>query len=268
MNSDKAISEIVSLLKSGEISSKDELNRVKIKASRRHHLDGIPRDSQILGCLSESDKKKYLDILKKKPMRTMSGVAVVAVMTRPHKCPHGQCLYCPGGPELNAPQSYTGKEPATRRAIQYSYHPYLQTTFRLAQLKSIGHSVDKVELIVMGGTLTAQCIDYQDWFVRECLRAMNDFKLNYDKIAELGEEIFVLEFNQIPKKFFYRQDIQQNNEKSDVRCVGLTFEPRPDWARIKQINWMLSYGVTRVEIGVQNPFEGIPLMMFLGLPGN
>ncbi len=257
MKPNEAVSDIISLLKKGEISSKDDLNRVKIKVSRSHGLGSIPRDSEILDCLKGSERTRFLELLRKKPSRTLSGVAVVAVMTRPHKCPHGRCRYCPGGPEINVPQSYTGKEPATRRAIQYSFHPYLQTTFRLHQLKSIGHSVDKVELIVMGGTLTSQCIDYQDWFVKECLRAMNDFELNYESIKEKGEDVFMEEFNSREKRFMYREDIQWGNEKSRVRCVGLTFEPRPDWARREQINWMLSFGVTRVETGVQNPFDFI-----------
>jgi len=257
MESDKALSEIISLLKKGEISSKDDLNKVKIKVSRRYGLESIPRDSEILNRLAPSARKRFLELLRKKPSRTLSGVAVVAVMTRPHRCPHGKCSYCPGGPEINAPQSYTGKEPAARRAIQYSFNPYLQTTFRLHQLKSIGHPVDKVELIVMGGTLTSQCIDYQDWFVKECLRAMNDFESNHKKIKQMGEHVFVKEFNSAEKGFIYREDIQKVNERSMVRCVGLTFEPRPDWARREQINWMLSFGVTRVETGVQNPFDFI-----------
>ncbi|MEA1925596.1 MAG: tRNA uridine(34) 5-carboxymethylaminomethyl modification radical SAM/GNAT enzyme Elp3 [Candidatus Altiarchaeota archaeon] len=257
MESDKALSEIISLLKKGEISSKDDLNKVKIRVSRRYSLESIPRDSEILDRLDPSGRKRFLELLRKKPSRTLSGVAVVAVMTRPHRCPHGRCGYCPGGPEINTPQSYTGKEPAARRAIQYSFHPYLQTTFRLHQLKSIGHPVDKVELIVMGGNLTSQCIDYQDWFVKECLRAMNDFESNHETIKRNGEDVFVKGFNSGEKKFRYREDIQQENESSMVRCVGLTFEPRPDWARVEQINWMLSFGVTRVETGVQNPFDFI-----------
>ncbi|OYT54253.1 MAG: tRNA uridine(34) 5-carboxymethylaminomethyl modification radical SAM/GNAT enzyme Elp3 [Candidatus Altiarchaeales archaeon ex4484_2] len=257
MESDKALSEIISLLKKGGISSKDDLNRVKIKVSCSYSLESIPRDSEILDRLGPSGRKRFLELLRKKPSRTLSGVAVVAVMTRPHRCPHGRCGYCPGGPEINTPQSYTGKEPAARRAIQYSFHPYLQTTFRLHQLKSIGHSVDKVELIVMGGTLTSQCIDYQDWFVKECLRAMNDFESNHESIKRNGEDVFVKGFNSGEKRFRYREDIQRENESSMVRCVGLTFEPRPDWARREQINWMLSFGVTRVETGVQNPFDFI-----------
>ncbi len=257
MNLDKPIHEIISLLKGGNITSKDELNRVKLDISKKYHLNRVIKDSEILDRLDISERKIFLRLLQKKPTRTISGVAVVAVMTRPHKCPHGRCKYCPGGPEINVPQSYTGEEPATRRAIQYSFHPYLQTTFRLYQLKSIGHPIDKIELIVMGGTLTAQCIDYQEWFVKECLRAMNEFSKNYDIIKRYGDDKFLKKFESEQKRFYYMEGIQKENENSMVRCVGITFEPRPDWAKREQINLMLKFGVTRVETGVQNPFDFI-----------
>ena len=160
---------------SGEITSRDELDLEKRRVCEELCLDRFIRNSEILKHALPSERDKVLHILQKKPTRTASGVAVVALMTRPHECPHGACRYCPGGPEMDVPQSYTGKEPATRRAIQYGFDPYLQTTFRLNQLSSIGHPVDKTELIVMGGTLTAQCLDYQEWVVKEALRAMNEF---------------------------------------------------------------------------------------------
>jgi elongator complex protein 3 len=198
-----------------------------------------------------------LGLLQKKPTRTISGVAVVAAMTCPSKCPHGKCKYCPGGPDADVPQSYTGKEPATRRAINYKFNPYLQTTMRLYQLKAIGHPVDKAELIVMGGTLTAQMLDYQDWFVKECLRAMNEFDASYEAIRKDGEGEFIEAYEKGPHAFRYRQDVQDANERAGVRCVGITFEPRPDWARREQIDFMLDFGVTRVEIGAQNPDDEI-----------
>jgi elongator complex protein 3 len=155
------------------------------------------------------------------------------------------------------PQSYTGKEPATRRAIRYGFDPFLQVTFRLAQLSDIGHPIGKVELIVMGGTLTAQMLDYQEWFVKEALRAMNEFTRNYRLIKEIGEEAFIDDHRKGPKIFRYMEDVQEENEKAEVRCVGITFEPRPDWARQEQIDFMLGFGVTRVEIGVQNPDDEV-----------
>ena len=198
---------IIGKILSGDISSRDELDFEKRKLGSNLGLSKFIRNSDILRQSKPSERKKLLNILQKKPTRTISGVAVVAAMTEPSKCPHGRCKYCPGGPDINVPQSYTGKEPATRRAIAYGFNPYLQTTARLAQLSTIGHPIDKVELIVMGGTLTAQMLDYQDWFVKECLRAMNDFQANYKFIKKNGEEAFVKEYNGREKRFMYREDV-------------------------------------------------------------
>ncbi|MFH1788714.1 MAG: tRNA uridine(34) 5-carboxymethylaminomethyl modification radical SAM/GNAT enzyme Elp3 [Candidatus Altiarchaeota archaeon] len=248
---------VIEAILSGEISSRDQLDLVKRGLCEELGLDRFIRNSEILKYAKPSEREMLLSILQKKPARTLSGVAVVALMTRPHKCPHGRCKYCPGGPDSDVPQSYTGKEPATRRAIQYGFDPYLQVTFRLNQLASIGHPIYKVELIVMGGTLTAQCLDYQEWVVKEAFRALNEFEKNKSLIAAGGEEEFIKEYGNAPKKFQYMEDIQKANEASSVRCTGLTFEPRPDWARKEQIDYMLGFGVTRVEIGVQNPDDAV-----------
>ena len=248
---------IIAKIISKEITERNQLDDEKRRLAIKFGLKRFIRNSEILKHASPSEKKIVKKLLQKKPARNISGVAVVAAMTRPHECPHGRCRYCPGGPDSNVPQSYTGKEPATRRAIQYEFNPYLQTTFRLHQLKTIGHEIDKVELIVMGGTLTAQCLDYQDWFVKECLRAMNEYPDNKIKIIDEGEEKFVRDYHAGKKIFRYREDIQKDNETSKARCVGITFEPRPDWAKRQQIDFMLDFGVTRVEIGVQNPDDKI-----------
>jgi elongator complex protein 3 len=247
--------EIIEEILSGKITTRDELSDSKKRLSIESGSGSFVRSSEILKHAKPEEREMLLKMLQKKPAKTLSGVAVVSAMTKPSPCPHGKCRYCPGGPDLDVPQSYTGKEPATRRAIRYMFDPFLQVTFRLAQLRDIGHPVDKVELIVMGGTLTAQDIDYQDWFVKECLRAMNGFERNYVLITELGESGFIQNHAGEKKAFSYREDIQRANERSTVRCVGITFEPRPDWARKDQIDWMLELGVTRVETGVQCPFD-------------
>lgn len=253
----KRFREIIEKILDGRIQSREDLDLEKRSLCQELSLDCFVRNSEILKYAKPSERECLLPLLQKKPARTLSGVAVVALMTRPHKCPHGRCKYCPGGPDENVPQSYTGKEPATRRAIQYGFDPYLQVTFRLNQLASIGHPIDKVELIVMGGTLTAQCLDYQEWVVKEAIRALNEFEESKSLIEASGEEKFIEEYNAAPKKFQYLEDIQKANEASSVRCTGLTFEPRPDWARKEQIDYMLGFGVTRVEIGVQNPDDKV-----------
>jgi len=143
--------EIIRKILSGEISTREELSYAKRRLSIENKSASFVRSSEILRHAKPEEREPLLKVLQKKPSKTLSGVAVVSAMTMPSRCPHGKCRYCPGGPDLDVPQSYTGKEPAARRAIRYSFDPFLQVTFRLAQLKDIGHLVDKVELIVMGG---------------------------------------------------------------------------------------------------------------------
>ncbi len=211
--------------------SQEELEKLKIRISREYSLNRVPRNSEILEAASKEEKKILKHILLKKPTRSISGVSVVAVMPPPAPCPHGKCSYCPQGP--NAPRSYTGKEPATMRAIRNNYDPYLQVKNRLAQLKAIGHPIEKVELIVMGGTFTAQPAEKQEAFVKGCFEAMAG------------------------RRFETFEEAKKAVEKTEIRPVGITFETRPDWAKEEQINEMLKLGVTRVEVGVQNPDDSI-----------
>ncbi len=233
-----ACRELVELIASGDVSTQDELNKAKKSVSLAYRLSKLPRNSEILGSADEAERGMVLDVLQKRPVRTISGVAVVAVMTSPYKCPHGKCVPCPGGVDsaFNSPQSYTGTEPAALRAIQADYDPYRQVTSRLAQLKQIGHDLDKVELIVMGGTITARPLDYQQWFVKRCLDAMNGF----------GSDITAPE---------YLEESQKANETAAIRNVAMTFETRPDWCLPRHIDRMLDMGVTKVELGVQSIYD-------------
>lgn len=147
-NMQAACRELVEMIASGDVSTQDDLNKAKKMVSQAHRLSKLPRNSDILKASGE-DYEVVLGILQKRPVRTISGVAVVAVMTSPYQCPHGRCVPCPGGVDsiFHSPQSYTGAEPAALRAVQENYDPYRQVTARLSQLKQIGHDLDKVELI-------------------------------------------------------------------------------------------------------------------------
>ncbi|MCX6696030.1 MAG: tRNA uridine(34) 5-carboxymethylaminomethyl modification radical SAM/GNAT enzyme Elp3, partial [Methanoregula sp.] len=142
----------------------DAIVAIKIDVCRKYALSAVPKNSAILAASLPEERETLRKILLVKPTRTLSGVAPVAVMTSPYPCPHGKCLPCPGGPDhpFKSPQSYTGEEPAAKRAREHGYDPYAQVHARLEQFEILGHRVDKVELIVMGGTMTARPIDYQD----------------------------------------------------------------------------------------------------------
>ena len=229
-----AFREIISNLLSASPDGRD-LRRIIKTACKKYRLERVPKNSEILANALPDEREILRSILLVKPSRTISGVAPVAVMTSPAPCPHGICLPCPGGPDhpFHSPQSYTGSEPAARRAFANQFDPYNQVSVRLKQFEELGHHIDKAELIVMGGTITARESSYQEWFVTECIRAMNEYKTGPLHDTSLNE-------------------ILLRNEESYVRCVATTFETRPDWCRREHIDSMLNLGVTKVELGVQH----------------
>jgi elongator complex protein 3 len=243
---------IINEIMEGNVKSKKDLEKLKLKACRDFKLMEFMSNSLLLENATPSERAKISPLIRKKPTRTISGVAVVAVMCKPHKCPHGRCNYCPESDI--APPSYTGEEPAALRARMFDFDPYKQTYNRLLQLESIGHPIDKVELIVMGGTFPSYFTCYQEWFVTRCIEAMNNYGLTNEdtKISIRNGGILT-----IPHKFNYIEDVQTANEMSSVRCVGMTFETRPDYAKIPDVDRMLQLGVTRVELGVQTIYNFI-----------
>jgi elongator complex protein 3 len=229
-----AYREIIQRLMAIPNPTKRDVDHVKVKAAGKHGLGKVPSNSEIIQHLKPEESAKLLPILRRKVVRTISGVTVVAVMTKPSPCPKEEpCAYCPGGPTEGVPQSYTGHEPAALRGAQNDYSPYAQVRTRIEQLEAIGHKVDKVELIIMGGTFPSTPTDYQKDFVRQCLGAITE-----TKSSSLDEAKKVA-------------------ETSRIRNVGITVETRPDWAKEEHVDRMLSMGVTRVEVGVQNIYDDI-----------
>jgi len=166
----------------------------------------------------------------KKPSRSMSGVVVLAVMSPSFICP-GECVFCFRGP--NAAKSYTGLEPSARRAIRHNYDPHAITHHRLKQLELNGHPTDKLDVIVMGGTFNFYPRDFQENFVKQIYDAAN---------------------KKASKTLFEAKKI---NETAACRIIGLTFETRPDWASLDELNWMLEMGATKIEFGIQSVFNDI-----------
>jgi elongator complex protein 3 len=225
--------EILERLLALENPSKEDVNRVKIEVCRKYRSPFVPANSSILELLSNDLRPRLRPVLTDKQVRSISGVTTVAVMPKPYGCPHGKCTYCPGGPDLGVPRAYTGKEPAVMRALESKYDPFLQVRSRLAQLQAMGHAVDKVELILIGGTFPFMPRSYQEDFVKRCLEALN------------GRESGSLE------------EAKNIAENAQVKNVGITIETRPDWSRRDHVDHMLSMGVTRVEVGVQTLYDDV-----------
>ena len=269
------IDELISILKQKKIS-KEKLSKVKNKLCKKYGVRQPPTDIEILLHATPEDVRE-MNILVK-PMRTQSGVAVVAVMSYPFSCKHGKCLYCPGGPGSffgDVPQSYTGKEPATMRAARNKYDAYLQVFNRLEQYIALGHMPDKVELIVMGGTFPSFDLGYQEEFITYSLKAVNDFGQEFFSDGEL-DFIKYKKFFEMPGDMRDDERVkriqermlalkgksslgkeQKRNETSKIRCVAMCLETRPDYCFTKEIDNMLSLGTTRVELGVQTVFEDV-----------
>ncbi|XP_061097801.1 elongator complex protein 3 isoform X1 [Conger conger] len=236
------VADVIKQLVEAHEEGKDiNLNKVKTKTSAKYGLSVQPRLVDIIAAVPQHYRRALLPKLKAKPIRTASGIAVVAVMCKPHRCPHinftgNICVYCPGGPDSDfeySTQSYTGYEPTSMRAIRARYDPYLQTRHRVEQLKQLGHSVDKVEFIVMGGTFMALPEEYRDFFIRNLHDALSGLTSN--SVAEAV----------------------RYSERSNVKCVGITIETRPDYCLKRHLSDMLGYGCTRLEIGVQSVYEDV-----------
>ncbi|CCD24222.1 Elongator subunit ELP3 NDAI_0C05630 [Naumovozyma dairenensis CBS 421] len=217
------------------------LNGLITKYSKKYKLKQQPRLTDIINTIPDQYKKYLLPKLKAKPVRTASGIAVVAVMCKPHRCPHiaytgNICVYCPGGPDSDfeySSQSYTGYEPTSMRAIRARYDPYEQARGRVEQLKQLGHSIDKVEYVVMGGTFMSLPNDYREDFITKLHNALSGFNGN-----DLDEAI-------------------KYSQQSLTKCVGITIETRPDYCTQTHLDDMLRYGCTRLEIGVQSLYEDV-----------
>ena len=222
-----ACSEILDRLLATHNPTKKQTRAEIKKICAKYSLDRIPRNHEILSMAGKSDYAKLRNILIKKPVKTASGVAVVALMPKPYACPHGRCTYCPGGVEFNSPNSYTGNEPSTKSAIESNYDPTMQIKSKIEKLRAFGHDTTKIELVIVGGTFLFMPKDYQENFIKSCYDALN---------GTISENL---------------QDAIHLNEHADMRNVGFTVETKPDFCKRVHVDQMLHYGITRIEIGVQ-----------------
>ncbi len=182
--------------------------------------------------------------IRLKPMRTLSGVTTVTVLTKPYPCP-GECIFCPT--DARMPKSYLPDEPGAMRALHHDFDPYDQVQARIRALHDVGHPTDKIELLILGGTWSAYHKDYQEWFLRRCFEAMNDpwnavSRGSASPEGDLGPTL---------------AEVQALNETAAHRNVGLVVETRPDHIDKEEIAWLRSLGVTKVQIGAQSLDDGV-----------
>lgn len=272
--------EIIETIKDKRVSP-EKLNKLKRELSKKYNVGYIPTNIEILIRAKKTDRER-LKALQLKPTRSISGVANVAIMSAPYACPpQAQCTFCPGGPNSQfgtVPKSYTGHEPSTMRGIRNDYDPYLQVFNRIQQYVLLGHSFDKIELIIMGGTFTSYSKVYQEKFIKYALKAMNDFsklffskgKFNINKFKDFFELPGDIKDQsravKIKEKLLRLKgdcdlaEEQKKNQTAYIRCVGLTLESRSDYLKKDYANYILELGCTRIEMGIQSVFEK-PLIM-------
>lgn len=195
----------------------------------KHALVAAYRDMVASGELHEDPQ--LLAAIRMKPVRTLSGVTTITVLTRPSPCP-GECIFCPS--ETDMPQSYLPDEPGARRGVENHFDPWLQVSSRLQALREVGHPTDKVELLILGGSWGAYPRSYREWFVRRCFEALNEENAQ-DDIGDVS-----------------LAEVQERNSHGRHRNVGLVIETRPDLINRSELLEYRRLGVTKLQIGVQS----------------
>ncbi len=228
------------LLELARIGKFDEntLDHIKRKIAGAEKMPPPPSSVLVLAyheLVKTQQIPKKLEIehlLKRRKIRTASGIAVITNLLKPYFCP-GKCTYCPT--EKNMPKSYLASEPAAARALRNNFDPFKQTTMRLHALKNNNHSTDKIELIIKGGTWSAYPKQYQTWFIKRCFDACNKFESHSVGTRQVTS----------------LQNAQKINETTNNRIIGITLETRPDHINPKEIIRLRNLGCTRVELGAQ-----------------
>ncbi len=253
----KAVTDLVKTAIAEDVSSPKELHALKNRISSKYgiaHLTNLEiiegyKELMKNGTIEASEKLEK--IIRKRSIRTLSGIAPVAVLTKPYDCP-GECSFCPTEKEM--PKSYLSNEPAVMRAVLNEFNPYKQVLNRIHALSLTGHDTGKVELIVMGGTFNYFSPQYQTSFVKKCFQGLNaKVNLNEKMRTQKGKD-----FYQVKEKYAKAPkgqsivEAQKINEQSQHRCVGLTLETRPDYVDEKELIRFRKLGCTKIEVGVQS----------------
>ena len=242
---DSYIYRLVDMLNNNNILSKHDFTRnVKdieknLKMSRKIKQSEINYFLRKMFCedkISYDEFSNLKQYIVTKKMRSQSGILEVAIMTSPgdFSCAYN-CYYCPDQPGM--PRSYIKEEPAVKRAALNNFDTVEQFYDRATTYSLNGHNVDKIELIILGGTWSSYPHDYQETFIRDLYFAANTF---YLKNSEKKRERLTL------------LEEQKLNESSLCHIIGLTLETRPDSINLEEIKRFNRFGVTRVQLGIQH----------------
>ncbi len=220
--------EVMRALRQYPLESGGYLTKAVLVAAYQHMLAAgvLPSDSNLL------------ERIRMKPVRTLSGVTTVTVLTKPYPCP-GKCIFCPT--DVRMPKSYLPDEPGAMRALEHDFDPFAQVQARIRALTALGHPTNKIELLILGGTWSSYKRDYQEWFVKRCFEAMNT-----------NPKPGMWESDEDKESQNSLADVQKTNETGLHRNVGLVIETRPDEITPDEIRWLRHLGVTKVQLGAQS----------------
>ncbi|MBA3072278.1 MAG: tRNA uridine(34) 5-carboxymethylaminomethyl modification radical SAM/GNAT enzyme Elp3 [Anaerolineae bacterium] len=224
----------------------------------KHVLVAAYRELVASGAWKED--AEFLSRIRMKPVRTLSGVTTVTVLTKEYPCP-GKCIFCPT--ENYMPKSYLADEPGAARAFQNKFDPYNQVQSRIKEYQTVGHPNDKIELLILGGTWSSYKRNYQEWFVRRCFNAMNmDANNSSEEIQqpEQPDEHRSLDFIDLS----LLKIVHENNETANHRNVGLVIETRPNEINADELKWLRHLGVTKVQMGAQSLDDRVLAMNLRG----
>ncbi len=218
--------EIIEKLERKRFPTAKDLDSFKKEVAKKFRLV-LPTNADLLKLYHKTGRReeKILSLLRTRPVRSLSGVVNISLLTNPFSCP-GKCIYCPSEKEM--PKSYLKNEPAATRAFNNNFHPQKQIKARIKALQEMGHPVEKIELRIVGGTWSFYPLKYRMWFIKNCFDACNK-----EKSRSLTEA-------------------KKKNEDALHRLVCVSIETRPDFINKKEIRTLRIMGVTMVELGVQS----------------
>ncbi|USN54712.1 MAG: radical SAM protein [Candidatus Peribacteria bacterium] len=199
------------------------------------------------------------NLLRKRSVRSMSGIVPIQVLTKPFWCP-GECIFCPT--DATMPKSYINTQPGAMRALLNQFDPYKQTYNRLLSLRMTGHATDKIEMIVLGGTWDVYPQSYKVKFIKGLYDACNTFEQFLDKINVDYNNPKAARWTQDDLDISYPETIAESieiNESAKQRIIGLTLETRPEYVDDKNCQFWRDLGVTRIEMGIQTLHNDVHL---------
>ncbi|MDD2870694.1 MAG: tRNA uridine(34) 5-carboxymethylaminomethyl modification radical SAM/GNAT enzyme Elp3 [Candidatus Gracilibacteria bacterium] len=246
--------------------TKDEFHKLKNEIYKKYKIakpfqsiELIERYNELIADGSLEENLFFKKVLRKRGVRSLSGVTVISLLTKFFGCP-GKCIYCPTFEGL--PKSYIPNEPAVQRAVMNDFDPILQIHNRLRALEITGHKIEKNDIRIIGGTWSVYPLEYQKMFIKAIYDAFNtydDMKVYLDKTDLTNDKFATFKLKEGYKARLSKniEEAKKLNETSRLRVIGIAIETRPDWVNPEEIKRLREYGVTRVEIGYQTTNDEI-----------